>query len=243
MAETEQDGVTSSNRRSRRKVAREKLLAQARQVDDQQQAEARQRQERFGEAIREFAEATAQVMAAEEDRDRQIGRHERKIEELRADCEATVSGSRAAQAQAALKLQDQAGRTIEQIAELLGVSMREVRRMIVLARDAPGDNDVTAPSSPKPPRRHKPARRARVGDADQPAQQWPAAEPGEPAEPDERAEPGPSTAAKKKQDSAGEDGAVDVSGRGAPSAAATTGRGHTEPDAASAGSRAATSNG
>ncbi|GGM67761.1 hypothetical protein GCM10012275_42960 [Longimycelium tulufanense] len=145
---------TGRRRRRAPKVVRQ--LERARERNARQLAEQRQREQRVEQALGAFIAAGEQIEAVEQRLQEKVREHETKVSRLREAAEQKVSGARVARARAALAIHE-AGRTVEQVADLLEVSQREARRLIAVGRQAPGEALTPVPptgqrGSAPPPR-------------------------------------------------------------------------------------------
>ncbi|MDA3644386.1 hypothetical protein LZ318_30760 [Saccharopolyspora indica] len=135
------ESATTEGRRPRRSARISRQLEEARRRNVQQLAEQRERERRVEGALREFVEAgdaIAMERAACEDR---IAVLRRKMEVKQEESEAAVAGERDRQARAALEIHE-AGRTVEQVADLLELSGEKEARRLIAAGRRTGDADA-----------------------------------------------------------------------------------------------------
>lgn len=131
---------TTPKKRARRSTLASRKLEAARQRLANQLAEERDREERIRQALRSFMDAGQKIAATEEACEEKVAELERRIERLREKAQEKVAGAHTEQARAALAMHE-AGRTVEQVAELLEVSQKEARRLIAAGRGASAKPD------------------------------------------------------------------------------------------------------
>lgn len=131
MAEAE----TTSTKRARRSTEISRNLEQARQRLASQLAAERDREERLKEALRDFITARQKIAGAEERCEEKVAELQNRIRRLRELAREKIAGAHIEQARAALTMHE-AGRTMEQVADLLALSQKETRRLIGAGRDA-----------------------------------------------------------------------------------------------------------
>lgn len=123
-------GKPTSERRSN-SVGRE--LAQLRRRNAEQLAQARERERRVDEALREYATATTRIAAADRAHDEKVRRLRARIDAVTAAYEETVEQDVMAQALAVRRIYD-SGRTVRDLAKLLDISQRAVGRLLDRSR-------------------------------------------------------------------------------------------------------------
>ena len=130
-------------RRRRRSTKISERLEAARRRNLDQLAEQRRREQEVEGALAEFVEAGEDIAAAERAAEEKIIALQRKIDRVRADLLAVTAASHDRQAQAALRIHEVGGRTVEQVSDLLEIgSVKEARRVLAAARaghDDPAD--------------------------------------------------------------------------------------------------------
>lgn len=141
------DARQKAGRRGRQPNRVADQLTQLRQRNKEQQADARERERRVDEALREFVTAGSRVDAAEQAHTAKVRRLRARIDALDEQHAAAVADDMAARAQAALTIHD-CGRTVGEVADLLGLSQRAVTRML---RDARSDTAATLVRRAGPP--------------------------------------------------------------------------------------------
>lgn len=148
------ESKSTRGRRPRRSTRISKRLERARQRNADQLAEQKQREQRVEDALREYIEAGDAIATEDAACEEKVAALHRKIGALRAESQERVIGEHTRQAQAALAIHE-AGRTVEQVAELLELrSEKEARRLIAAGRAAaeassgPAQAPDTAPAEP-----------------------------------------------------------------------------------------------
>ncbi|WP_406690333.1 hypothetical protein REH65_31180 [Saccharopolyspora sp. ID03-671] len=137
------ESTSTRSRRPRRSSRMSQRLERARQRNADQLAEQKQREQRVEDALREYIEAGEAIATEDAACEEKVAALQRKIDALRAESQERVTGEHTRQAQAALAIHE-AGRTVEQVAELLELrSDKEARRLI-----AAGRADAEASSGP-----------------------------------------------------------------------------------------------
>lgn len=130
------ESTSTRGRRPRRSTRISQRLERARQRNADQLAEQKQREQRVEDGLREFIEAGEAIAAEDAACEEKVAALQRKIDALRAESRERVSSAHTRQAQAALAIHE-AGRTVEQVADLLELrSEKEARRMIAAGRAA-----------------------------------------------------------------------------------------------------------
>lgn len=137
---------TTTRRRARRPTeaaARLELLRQrnAHQLEAQREAE-----RRIEEALKAYVDADVSISAFEHDRDAKVAAWGQQIEQAREAARVKIEQIRARQALAVWQL-NTAGRTVEQIADLLEVSQKEARRLLSTGRTTAESDPLAAPAT------------------------------------------------------------------------------------------------
>lgn len=122
------------SRRVRRSTQVIRKLERARERNNRQLAEARIREQRVDQALRDYFAATERIEVVERTYQEKIAQVEARIRQLRADCAAKVADVRAAQAWALVVIHG-AGRTVKQVADLVDLSEKATRQLIGLGRN------------------------------------------------------------------------------------------------------------
>lgn len=139
---------TTTRRRARRPTEAAARLERLRQRNADQLEAQREAERRIETALKSYVDADVSISAIEHDRDDKITNLERQIEQARVAAQVKIEEIRAQQAMAVWHISD-AGRTVEQIAELLEVPHKEARRLLYTGRTAanPGVVITTGPPS------------------------------------------------------------------------------------------------
>lgn len=166
------ESTRSGRSRVRRSTRVSRQLAEARRRNLEQLARQRAQEQRVEEALAEFFQAADRQAVAEEDCRRRIEPHERAIARARRQRDRLVAEQEEAQARAALAIHE-ADRTVEQVAELLELSVKDARRLIAAGREAAATGTATQREDGMPPDSAVDDRRAQdrgdsVPDAGQP---------------------------------------------------------------------------
>lgn len=127
------DARQRTGRRGRQPNRAADQLAQLRQRNNDQLADARERERRVDDALRGFVTAGARIDAAAQAHAAKVRRLQARISALDEQQAVAVADDTAAQAQAALVIHE-CGRTVGELAELLALSQRAVARMLRDAR-------------------------------------------------------------------------------------------------------------
>ncbi|MGH3827582.1 MAG: hypothetical protein ACRDQX_10480 [Pseudonocardiaceae bacterium] len=129
------ENETTTRRRARRPTEAAARLERLRQRNAEQLEAQREAERRIETALKEYVDADVSIHAVEQDRDDKLASLERQIEQARTAAQVKVEEIRASQAMAVWQISD-AGRTVEQIAELLEVPQKEARRLLHAGRAA-----------------------------------------------------------------------------------------------------------
>lgn len=120
--------------RARRSTEVSRRLEQARRRNTAQLAEQREWEKRVEGALEVYVSAEERIVESRGECLTRVAALEDEIARLRATADEEELRERAAQARAALTIHE-AKRTVEQVAELLDVSVKEARRLIAAGRD------------------------------------------------------------------------------------------------------------
>lgn len=129
------ESETTARRRARRPTEATARLERLRQRNAHQLAVQREAERRIETALKTYVDADVSISAVEHDRDDKLASLERQIEQIRTAAQRKIEQIRHQQAVAVWQISD-AGRPMEQIAELLEVSQKEVRRLLSVGRPA-----------------------------------------------------------------------------------------------------------
>lgn len=121
-------------------------LERSRARSKQRRELARQRERAIHEAVKRYLAGWAAITACETARDHDIAVLRQQISDLEARAASEIAGYRADQAEAAAVIRDRGG-SEEDIADLLEISLKEVRQLLTAARAHPN------PTAPQPPSR------------------------------------------------------------------------------------------
>ncbi|MFD4433337.1 hypothetical protein [Nocardia sp. NPDC058497] len=143
--------MPGKNRGTRIGGAKDVVRAQverARARMDQRRADQKIRDRRVSAAVKQFATASAAVTAREEARDRQVIELQQQIQAAHAAAAAAITELRVQQ-RTALTLMKEQGQTDSDIAELLDLTTRQVRQLLVGSpRTSPGAEPSTKSGRP-----------------------------------------------------------------------------------------------
>lgn len=128
MTEDTATGAEAS-RGMRRSTRVTKQLEQLRERETAQRAEEEDRRRRLDQGMRDYAAAAAVIADKEESAQRKIDGLRARIVRLEEEMGAALSESRDRQARAVLEIH-QAGKTVQQVAELLNLSAKRTRQLI-----------------------------------------------------------------------------------------------------------------
>lgn len=159
--------ATTKRRRARRPTEAVERLERLRKRNADQLEAQRDAERRIETALKAYVDADVSTSALERDRDEKVAALERQIEQAREAARVKVEQGRAQQAVAVWQL-NAAGRTVEQIAELLEVSQEEARRLLSAGRTAAESDPVAASGEGSTP-----SGSAAPADRQQPAQPQP----------------------------------------------------------------------
>ena len=129
------DNATKRTHRPRRSTKISQQLEAARRRNAEQLAEQRRREQEVDAALAEYVEAGEDIAIAEQAAESKINTLQRKIDSVRDDLRTSTTAAHDRQAQAALRIHQAGGRTVEQISQLLEIdSVKETRRILAAAR-------------------------------------------------------------------------------------------------------------
>ncbi|RAS59521.1 hypothetical protein C8D87_114133 [Lentzea atacamensis] len=131
--------MAEPKQRVRRSTRVSRRLEELRKRNSAQLAEQRLKEERVDEALAMFVEADDRITAAEAERDRRIAPHERAIAALHEQFQRDSAVQDVVKGRAALAIHE-SDRTVEQVAELLGVPERRARHLITIGRKAAAED-------------------------------------------------------------------------------------------------------
>lgn len=162
-----EDGTTK-RRRARRPTEAAARLERLRKRNADQLESQREAERRIEAALKVYVDADVSISAVERARDEKVAGLQRQIEQAREAAQERIEEIRAQQAVAVWQL-NAAGRTVEQIAELLEVSQKEARRLLSAGRTAAELDPVAAQGKSSTPSGNN----AAPADQQQPVQQQP----------------------------------------------------------------------
>ncbi|WP_157225165.1 helix-turn-helix domain-containing protein [Nocardia thailandica] len=102
---------------------------------DQRRADQKIRDRHISAAVKRFAVASAAEAASEEARNRQVNELQQAIQQAHKTAAAELAGLRLRQRAALIEMKDQ-GQTDDEISELLGLPLRQVRQLLALTPPA-----------------------------------------------------------------------------------------------------------
>lgn len=140
----------TKRRRARRPTEVAARLERLRKRNADQLEAQREAERRIEAALKVYVDADVSISSVEQVRDEKVAGLERQIEQAREAAQERVEQIRAQQAVAVWQLND-AGRTVEQIAELLEVSQKETRRLLSAGRTVGESDPVAAPGKSSTP--------------------------------------------------------------------------------------------
>jgi DNA repair exonuclease SbcCD ATPase subunit len=158
---------TTRRRRARRPTEATARLERLRKRNADQLEAQREAERRIETALQAYVDAEVSITEVERDRDEEIASLEEQIAQARAAAQGKIDQIRAEQAAAVWHIGD-AGRTVEQIADLLEMPQKDARRLLSAGRRA-AESDRTAPSGK--------TGEAAATSPEQPIQQLPPAQP------------------------------------------------------------------
>ncbi|MGH3935617.1 MAG: hypothetical protein ACRDS1_11695 [Pseudonocardiaceae bacterium] len=161
------EGDTTKRRRARRPTEAAARLERLRRRNAAQLEAQREAERRIETALKAYVDADVSISTVERDRDEKVTILEQQIEQAREAARGKVEQIRARQTVAVWQL-NTAGRTVEQIAELLEVSQKEARRLLSAGRTA-----AESDTGPTPGDSSTPSDNAAQVNRQRPAQQQP----------------------------------------------------------------------
>jgi hypothetical protein len=166
-----EDRTAVKRQRARRSTEATARLDRLRKRNADQLEAQRDAERRIETALKNYVDVDVLISVVEQERDEKVSDLERQIEQAREAARLKVEQLRVQQAIAVWQL-NSAGRTVEQIAELLELSQKEARRLVSAGRTAgkperTGASDETTTSSVG----------AAAADRQQPIQQPPPTQP------------------------------------------------------------------
>jgi transcription initiation factor TFIIIB Brf1 subunit/transcription initiation factor TFIIB len=145
------ENETIRRRRARRPTEAAARLERVRRRNAEQLEAQREAERRIETALTAYVDAEVSIHAVEHDRDDKLAILERQIEQAHTTAQVKIEEIQAQQAIAVWHIND-AGRTVEQIAELLEVPHKEARRLLHAGRTAANsDATTTEPTDPHQP--------------------------------------------------------------------------------------------
>lgn len=159
---------TTKRLRARRPTEAAARLERLRQRNAGQLEAQREAERRIEAALKAYVDADVSISAVERDRDEKVAALERQIEQALETARVKVEQIQSQQAVAVWQL-NAAGRTVEQIAELLEVPQKDARRLLSAGRTAAESDSVAAPGNSST----RPSNSAALAERQQPAQQQP----------------------------------------------------------------------
>ncbi|WP_039804531.1 hypothetical protein [Nocardia araoensis] len=132
-------------------------LERSRARSKQRRELARQRERAIHEAVKRYLADWAAITACETTRDHDIAALRQQISDLEARAASEIARYRADQAAAAAAIRDRGG-SEQDIADLLEISLKEVRQLLTAARTHPN------PTTPQPPVTAAPSEPSPSGD-------------------------------------------------------------------------------
>jgi transcription initiation factor TFIIIB Brf1 subunit/transcription initiation factor TFIIB len=129
----EEDRTVTQRRRARRPTEAAARLDRLRKRNADQLEAQREAERRVESALQAYVDADISISAVEQTRDEKVSGLERQIELARTSAQEEIEQIRARQAMAVWQIND-AGRTLEQITELLELPEKEARRLLRVGR-------------------------------------------------------------------------------------------------------------
>lgn len=160
-----EDGTTK-RRRARRPTEAAARLERLRQRNADQLEAQREAERRIETALKVYVDADVSISAVTRARDEKVTGLEQQIEQAREAAQERIEQIRAQQAVAVWQLNG-AGRTVEQIAELLEIPQKDTRRLLSAGRSVAESDPAAAPGKNSTPSDNN----AASADRQQPAQQ------------------------------------------------------------------------
>lgn len=142
---TEDDDAAAKRRRARRSTEAAARLGRLRKRNTEQLEAQREAERRIESALQAYVDADVSISAVERACEEKVSGLERQIEQARAAAQQEVERIRAQQAVAVWKIND-SGRRVEQVAELLEIPQKDVRRLLSAGRTT-ATRQPTAPKA------------------------------------------------------------------------------------------------
>jgi hypothetical protein len=127
--------VTTTSSRARRPAEASEWLERLRQHNTDQLQAQRDAEQRIEEALNTYVDADVSVRGVEHARDHKVASLERRIDKIWTEAQTQIEQIHQQQAMAVWRIGD-AGRTTDQIAELLEISQTDARRLLSAGRIA-----------------------------------------------------------------------------------------------------------
>lgn len=135
------EGRTTTRRRARRSTESTARLERMRQRNADQLEAQREAERRIETALQAYVDAEVSISALERDRDDKVAALEQLIEQACAAAQVEIDQVRTQQAMAVWHIRD-AGRTVQQIAELVELPQTEVRRLVRIVSPAVNSDNI-----------------------------------------------------------------------------------------------------
>jgi hypothetical protein len=158
----------TKRRRARRPTEVAARLERLRQRNADQLEAQREAERRIETALKAYVDADVSISAVARARDEKVAGLERQIEQAREVAQDRIEQIRAQQALAVWQLNG-AGRTVEQIAELLEMPQKETRRLLSVGRSVAESDPAAAPGKNSSPSGNNAVSAHRQQPAQQPA--------------------------------------------------------------------------
>jgi hypothetical protein len=139
------DAAAVKRRRARRPTEAAARLERLRKRNTEQLEAQREAERRIESALQAYVDADVSISAVERACEEKVNGLERQIEQARTAAQQEVEQIRAQQAVAVWKIND-SGRTAEQIAELLEIPHKDVRRLLSAGRTAAAHQPTPEPA-------------------------------------------------------------------------------------------------
>jgi hypothetical protein len=136
------EGRTTKRRRARRPSEAAARLERLRKRNADQLETQREAERRIETALQSYVDADVAISGIEQDRDDKVANLEQQIEQARTAAQVQIEQIRAQQAMVVWQISD-AGRTAQQIAELLELPQKEARQLLRAGR-ATANSDAAA---------------------------------------------------------------------------------------------------
>jgi hypothetical protein len=153
-----EDRVGAQRRRVRRPTEAAARLERLRKRNADQLRAQRDAERRIESALQAYVDAEVSVGGVEQTRDGKIANLEQQIEQVRAAAQEEIEQIRLQQAVAVWQISD-AGRTVQQISELLEIPQKDTRQLLSTGRTAAAYQAAPEPTHDRPadgPNPHEP---------------------------------------------------------------------------------------